>query len=482
MGRFALIALLGVVALFTHRMVGERGSVRAIARATGNLGFPPWAWRVIHAAMLAIPVGLAGAAARGYAWTAFQLAARYHLTLVFVFLLAVALQLALRWMMLARRRIAFEQWRAQREAQRAAETTRAEDTGERTVLPEPELDLGVVDAQTRRLITTSAVVAVLLGLWLFWADFVPALGVLDEVQLWSSTETRIVQMTAPDGTRQSHSEQIVVPITLANVLAGALIAFMTYVIARNLAGLLEVSLFRRWQPGPGERYAITSLARYSIILVGGVAGFNALGIGWSKLQWLVAAIGLGLGFGLQEIFANFVSGLILLFERPIRVGDTVTVDGTSGTVSKIQIRATRITAFDRKELVVPNKQFVTQQVVNWSLTDDVLRVEIPVGLAYGTDVERAMAILLEVAQAREFVREEPRPRALFLGFGPGSLNLELRVYTDVEHSLAVRHELNVAIERAFREAGVRFPPQSPPLAAVPAPAQQTAPEPPAPKR
>ena len=248
-----------------------------------------------------------------------------------------------------------------------------------------------------------------------------------------------------------------------------LLVFMTFVLARNLPGLLEISLFRRWETGPGERYAVASIAKYAITLLGGVLAFNAIGIGWSNVQWLVAAVGLGLGFGLQEIFANFVSGLILLFERPIRVGDTVTVDNRNGTVSKIRIRATVITTFDRKELVVPNKEFVTKQVINWSLSDTVLRVDIPVGIAYGADVDAALAKLIEVAHAHEHVLEDPKPRALFLGFAADRMNLELRVFSpDVEHTLSIRHDLHVAIERAFREAEIPFPPQSPPLRA-PAP-------------
>ena len=133
-------------------------------------------------------------------------------------------------------------------------------------------------------------------------------------------------------------------------------------------------------------------------------------------------MGLGLGFGLQEIFANFVSGLIILFERPIRVGDTVTVGSISGVVSRIRIRATWITGFDRKELVVPNKEFVTTQLVNWSLSDAVSRVEIKVGIAYGSDTERAIELLQDAADANPDVLRDPAPSVLFLGFGESSLD------------------------------------------------------------
>ncbi len=129
-----------------------------------------------------------------------------------------------------------------------------------------------------------------------------------------------------------------------------------------------------------------------------------------------------------------------------------------------------ITTFDRKELVVPNKEFVTKQVINWSLSDSVVRVEIPVAIAYGADVDRALAKLTEVAQAHEHVLDDPKPRALFLGFGVDRMNLELRVYSpDVEHTLAIRHDLHVAIERAFREARIPFvPPPAPAAPAAPA--------------
>lgn len=469
-GRVAMIALLLAVTVFTHRILRENGPLRTIVRDAQHVRLEPWAWRLAHVVALAVPLVLALSAARGYYWTALRLGESYHLTLVFAFLLFVALHLALRWTLLARRRLAFDQWRAAREAERAQRTS-AEETGERHVLPEPELDLGAVDAQTSRLLYTSAVVALLIGLWVLWADLVPALGVLNDVKLWNTTETQTVVITAADGSQQAHSEERLVPITLGSLLVSLLLVFMTFVVVRNLPGLLEISLFRRWEPGPGERYAVASIAKYAITLLGGVLAFNAIGIGWSNVQWLVAAVGLGLGFGLQEIFANFVSGLILLFERPIRVGDTVTVDGRNGTVAKIRIRATWITTFDRKELVVPNKEFVTKQVINWSLSDSVVRVEIPVGIAYGADVDAALSKLIEVAQAQEHVLEDPKPRALFLAFGATSLNLELRVYSpDVEHTLAIRHELHVAIERAFREAGIPFVPPPAPAAPSPPPA------------
>ncbi len=359
---------------------------------------------------------------------------------------------------MARRRIALRIFEEKRKAEEARRAEGEEElVGDRALVLEEELDLGRVDEQTGRLLATSALVAMVIGLWFLWVDLVPAFAVLDSVEVWTTSESVTIESTAADGSTLYESEDRTVPVTLANLLWAALLAFMTLVLARNLPGLLEISLFRIFGASTGERYAYTTIATYAITLFGGVLAFNALGVGWSNVQWLVAAVGLGLGFGLQEIFANFVAGLIILFERPIRVGDVVTVGSISGTVTKIRIRATWITSFDRKELVVPNKEFVTTQLVNWSLSDPVLRVDIPVGIAYGSDTERAIREMHRAATANEHVLRDPQPEVLFVGFGASSLDFELRVYSpDVDHRLPIIHALHLEIDRAFREAGIEI--------------------------
>ena len=185
--------------------------------------------------------------------------------------------------------------------------------------------------------------------------------------------------------------------------------------------------------------------------------FDQIGIGWSQVQWLAAAITVGLGFGLQEIFANFVSGIILLFERPVRVGDTVTVGGISGTVTRIQMRATTITDWDRKELIIPNNEFVTGQIINWTLTDAILRVRIHVGIARGSDTETARRLLLQCAEQNERILDDPAPQALFCSFGDSSLEFELRAFIPkIDHLVPARHELHNAIDQAFREAKIEI--------------------------
>ncbi|MDA3806569.1 MAG: mechanosensitive ion channel [Thiomicrorhabdus sp.] len=179
---------------------------------------------------------------------------------------------------------------------------------------------------------------------------------------------------------------------------------------------MEFTLLRFLPISAAVRYAISSLTQYIVVIIGFVLIFRALGIEWSNIQWLVAALSVGLGFGLEEIVANFVSGIILLFEQPMRVGDIVTVDGVSGKVSKIRIRATTIINWDRQELIIPNKQIITGQFINWSLADPVTRVRVPVGIAYGSDVTQALSLIQQAAEEHPKVLKDPAPSVIFCKF------------------------------------------------------------------
>ena len=227
--------------------------------------------------------------------------------------------------------------------------------------------------------------------------------------------------------------------------------------AYNLPGLLELLVLRHIDLSPGTSYAITSITKYILLVVSIMAGASQLGLEWAKLQWLVAALGVGLGFGLQEIVANFVSGLILLFEKPIRIGDTGTIGNFSGTVTRIQIRATTIVDWDRKEVIIPNKNFVTDQLINWSLTDPITRVVIPVGVAYGSDTHLAQELLLDVAHQHPKVLKEPEPNAYFLAFGASTLDMELRLFvSSMSDRLTTTHEINQAIDAAFKAHNIEI--------------------------
>ena len=208
--------------------------------------------------------------------------------------------------------------------------------------------------------------------------------------------------------------ETILPVTLADILLAALVGAGTVIASKNLPGLMEIAVLQRLTLQPGSRYAINTLTGYIVITIGVVSVLNIIGWNWSQIQWLVAALSVGLGFGLQEIVANFVSGLIILFERPVRVGDTVTVGQLTGTVSRVRIRATTITDWDRKEIIVPNKAFITEQVVNWTLADPITRVVVPVGISYGSDVELAQKVMEDTLKSLPLVLDEPEATGLIL--------------------------------------------------------------------
>ena len=264
---------------------------------------------------------------------------------------------------------------------------------------------------------------------------------LNDISLWSYRETidGVVQLT---------------PLTLGNLVWAIVLVVVAFVAARNLPGVLNITLFGRFNIDEGAQYALVTICRYIIVVAGVLVVVNAIGFRWESLQWLIAALGVGIGFGLQEIIANFICGLIILFERPFRLGDVVTSGDVTGTVTRIQIRATTITDWDRHELIVPNKEFITGRLINWTLSDPIVRVIIPVGVAYGSDTPLVEQLLMKVAVESEIVLNEPEPRALFVGFGDSSLNFELRVFISGVNTMATRHQLHMAIDREFRKAGV----------------------------
>jgi potassium efflux system protein len=221
---------------------------------------------------------------------------------------------------------------------------------------------------------------------------------------------------------------------------------------------LELVVLQRLAMDPGNRNAIITISRYLITAVGLVAALDIIGLGWDQVQWLVAALGVGLGFGLKEIFSNFFSGLILLVERPIRVGDTVTLDTLSGTVSRINIRATTITDWDCKEIIVPNNTFITSSLINWARSDPITRIVIPVGVAYDSDPVRVHEVLLAVATAHPLVAKEPAPAVVFLKFGDSALEFEVRVFVrDLANRVPVSHDLHNHILQALRENRIEIP-------------------------
>lgn len=382
-----------------------------------------------------VTISMVGIALAGYYYTALVLMRRVWITTLVLIAFFAANSLLLRWL----------------EGKSSAASA---DDGEEAL---DAKETAVVSVQTRSLLRIVSAVGLLATLFLVWVEVFPALAYFNRIELWHVTST--VQQTVGVG-EAAHLEQLPlqVPVTAANVLLALLGLTLAVVGARNLPGLLELTFLSQTKLDRGLRYAIATLSRYAVSILGAVVVFRNLGVDWASVQWLVAAVSVGLGFGLQEIFANFVSGLILLLERPVRVGDTVTLGGVTGTVNRIHMRATTIIDFDRKELIVPNKEFITGQLVNWSLTDPTVRLVVPVGVAYGSDTAAVERILYEVAKQSARVLENPPPLVVFMSFGDSSLNFEMRVFLPNPDFIAVaRHELLLEIDRKFRAAKIEIP-------------------------
>ena len=207
----------------------------------------------------------------------------------------------------------------------------------------------------------------------------------------------------------------------------------------------------------GMSYAISRVTYYVLLVGIFFAALLDAGVELNKFTVITGAVGLGVGFGLQNIINNFASGLIILFERPFRIGDTVEVGGVVGTVKRIGSRSSTVLTVQYAEVIVPNSNLLSDQVTNWTLTSARRRVEVPVGVAYGTNPESALKLLIEVAESNPRILKEPRPEAFFLGFGESALNLELRFWAAESIWFELKSEVGLAVFHALREAGIEIP-------------------------
>jgi potassium efflux system protein len=444
LGRFALVTLCFALAVFAFRLMRtSRFDVATTEHKT-------WRWYASYLGyrlLIVVPVLLTALSLLGFHYTAGQLLALTLQSIIVVVGAILAYYLLERAFSVYERRLALARLLARRAEHIAQNTYRdaAERAGQSIpeMIESHEIDRQTLTDQTKTLIRLIVWVGAVLVFWSVWRDLVPVVQSLDQVVLW--------QVAAND------SALPVREVTLWQLIVASTMGVMSIIAVKNLPGALEIALLSRLHLAPGTGYAITTVLKYTIAFFSILAASKLLGADWSKLQWLIAALGVGLGFGLQEIVGNFVSGIIILFEKPFRLGDTVTIAGQSGTVSRIRIRATTISDLDRKEHIIPNKAFLTQDFTNWTLTDPITRLIISVGVAYGSDPEQVVDILLDVARRNAKVLDEPPPAALLLSFGDNSLNFELRIFT---HSILDRivgaHELHLAIDKAFREHGIEI--------------------------
>ena len=447
-GRVAFLVLAGSLSFAFYRLLHpDKGIFASPSGLEGQRTVPRLRW-LSYLALVAAPLALGVIAVLGYLHAAGTLFGELMTTVWLLITVWLLWELARRWLLIAQRRIAYEtaveerreRWAARQEQEEGDE--HAQDKAAFMEMEEPEVDLVALSETSKKLLNTVFVFLGIIGLWMVWFDVFPALRILDDVILWHRTE--IV-----DGAEQA------VAVTLADIGLAAVYAVVTVVLMKQLPAVLEIILMHSTEMSASGRYTVTTLTNYLIVIAGAVLVSVTIGVEWSKLQWLVAALGVGIGFGLQEIVANFISGLIILFERPVRVGDLITVGDASGRVMRVRIRATTIRDFEQKELLIPNKELITGRLLNWTLSDEMTRILIQVGIAYGSDVGKAMEILLELGREDERVLEEPPPGVVFDQFADSSLNLAFRVFVGtLADRLPVMTDMHREIHRRFAEEGI----------------------------
>ena len=438
LARIVFAILMLFIAGTLWRLLDTKSGVVAGLRATqpdSLIVKLEWIWRPF---IIAIPIVLAGLSLSGYAYAAGQLTVSLYQTIWLVVATAVLQGIAERWLLVSKRRIALRQLKEQVAIKEQAEASGAAAD----LLDVNQMKLSAIDEQTHRLINASVLLVLFSGLLWIWSPVLPALSFLESIVLW--------QELAPDGTISS-------TVSLSNVLVALPTLLITFVLVRNTPGLLEALILQRLPLDNAARYALNTLISYVFAFCGVIVVAGTLGLRWSSVQWLAAGLSVGLGFGLQEVVANFVCGLIVLFEQPIRVGDVVTIDTVTGVVSRIRMRATTVTTYDRQEYVIPNKDLITGRVINWTLSDSVNRSLVRVGVAYGTDTRRVGDILREICRNTPHILKEPGPIVTFDEFGDSTLNFAVRFYlATLDNRFATVNELHNAIAERFAEENIEI--------------------------
>ena len=449
-GRAALLLLLVFSHIFAFKTLHPKHGVLLDSHSS-ILSHNTWQ-RIgygLFIAAIVIPLVLTLMAIIGYYFSAVEIGKSLLKTIILAIAVAIVYSGAMRLLLVRRRHLRYEQLVHQRnQARLAAEKIGKADAAinpaeviDIDLQNDPGLDITDVSRQARELTSVIFLIisaVILLGIWQY---LLPASKFMDEWKLWSISVGGKIEA-----------------VTIRDVLFSAMIFVVTYFGVRNIPGMLELLLLQRLPLDAGARYAVTSIFRYLLLVVGGIFALGYLKIPWSNYSWLVAAISVGLGFGLQEIVANFVSGLILLLERPVRVGDVVTIDGTTGIVSRIQMRATTVTNWDNQELVVPNKDLISGKLLNWTLSSVVNRIALKFGVAYGTDPEHVQNVVLQAIESNRGLLKEPPPMVTFENFGDNSLDFTLRCcVSTIERRWIIVHELNVAINQALAKENIAIP-------------------------
>jgi small-conductance mechanosensitive channel len=248
------------------------------------------------------------------------------------------------------------------------------------------------------------------------------------------------------------------PVTPASLIIFVLVVLASVFVTRLFTRLIFERILKRFHIKDGIRYTLRRLTEYTFIFVGVIVAFQFIGIDLSGLAVIFGLLSVGIGFGLQNVTANFVAGLVLLFERPIRIGDRVTVGDVEGDVEEISIRATKIRTLNNITIIVPNSEFTASKIINWSYGDPRIRLDIDVGVSYGSDLELVLKSLKDVALENPQVLKDPEPDVLLRGFGDSSWNMRLRLWIDnPQRHHIIRSDINCAVVQKFRETGIEIP-------------------------
>ena len=408
----------------------------------------------VNAVPVTILLALIILSATGYYFTAYEFSLNITHTFQFLVIFLLVKEVLHRIVFLSQLQIAYKKAETERKAERERRKLERQQQGLDIDVTE-DLNIDIIDTiigneelneQTFKLINFILLIAMLVGIVIIWSDTFPSIQFLNNVVVWNSKVS-----TAADGTF------VLKAISLLNFLQAIFVFVCTTIIVKNLPAIIEIIFFRGKKAHPGTRHAFTLISKYIVTCIGFFLGLKFMGVGWAQFQYMAAAMTVGLSFGLKDIFANFVSGIIILIERPIRLGDSVTVGGSSGVVSKIRIRSTTITTFDRHELIVPNMAFLSEKIVNWSLSDKIMRVVIEIGIGYNSNAKEAEKILLEIANDNTKVLATPPSSVVFVGFGADSLDFKLRVYVNLSDQMTAQHQIRHEINKRFNEAGIEIP-------------------------
>lgn len=399
-------------------------------------------FKLLRVILFIAPISLIILIALGYYYTAVYIIEHiiksYLVALVWVF----GRYFAYRSLTISSRRMAYRRLQNKREKIRE-QALQALEQGKEPP-KEQKIKISTVNEQIFRMADLIAWVLLFASLYAIWSDLVSIAYYLNGFILWEQVEV-------------TSKGNVVETVTLLNILRSLMYITVTYVLVKNIAGILEVTFFSRIKLSKGTPHTITAVLTYFIVTFGSISAFTSLGISWNKIQWIFTALSVGLGFGVREIFGSFVSGTILLFERPIRVGDKVTVGNFTGVISKIRLRSTTLLDDEHKEVVLPNQAFVTDRFINWTLNNTITRLQILMKISSSSDITLARQLLLQAVEEAPKVLKDPSASLNLVGFSDGAIEHELNVYvSELDDRAETRNFLYQRIDELFKQHNIHI--------------------------